>query len=82
MDLIQSMRPSRTRIVLIAVVLAVAGLLVSASQIAPAGAATTYAARGAELPALLRGLAGGTVRQAANAGVGDASPSREVEASS
>jgi pimeloyl-ACP methyl ester carboxylesterase len=46
-DLIQSMRPSRTRIVLIAVVLAVAGLLVSASQIAPAGAATTYAARGA-----------------------------------
>ena len=44
MDIIQSMRLSRMRIVLIVVVLAVAGLLVSASQIAPAGAATTYAA--------------------------------------
>ena len=46
MDIIQSMRLSRMRIVLIAVVLAVAGLLVSASQIAPAGAATAYAAGG------------------------------------
>jgi pimeloyl-ACP methyl ester carboxylesterase len=46
MDIIQSMRLSRMRIMLIAVVLAVAGLLVSASQIAPAGAATAYAAGG------------------------------------
>jgi pimeloyl-ACP methyl ester carboxylesterase len=45
-DIIQGMRLSRMRIMLIAVVLAVAGLLVSASQIAPAGAATTYAAGG------------------------------------
>jgi pimeloyl-ACP methyl ester carboxylesterase len=45
-DIIQSMRLSRMRIMLIAVVLAVAGLLVSASQIAPAGAATAYAAGG------------------------------------
>jgi pimeloyl-ACP methyl ester carboxylesterase len=45
-DIIQNMRLSRMRIVLIAVVLAVAGLLVSASQIAPAGAATAYAAGG------------------------------------
>ena len=46
MDIIQSMRLSSMRIVLIVVVLAVAGLLVSASQIAPAGAATAYAAGG------------------------------------
>jgi len=45
-DIIQSMRLSRMRIVLFAVVLAVAGLLVSASQIAPAGAATATAASG------------------------------------
>jgi len=45
-NIIQGMRLSRIRILLIAVVLAVAGLLVSASQIAPAGAATAYAARG------------------------------------
>jgi pimeloyl-ACP methyl ester carboxylesterase len=45
-NIIQSMRLSRMRIVLIVVVLAVAGLLVSASQIAPAGAATAYAAGG------------------------------------
>jgi pimeloyl-ACP methyl ester carboxylesterase len=45
-DIIQSMRLSRMRIMLIAAVLAVAGLLVSASQIAPAGAATAYAAGG------------------------------------
>jgi pimeloyl-ACP methyl ester carboxylesterase len=45
-NIIQGMRLSRTRIVLIAVVLAVAGLLVSASQIAPAKAATAYAASG------------------------------------
>jgi pimeloyl-ACP methyl ester carboxylesterase len=45
-DIIQSMRLSRIRIVLIAVVLAVAGLLVSASQIAPAGAATARTADG------------------------------------
>src|SRR2546430_4170730 len=37
------MRLSRMRIMLIAVVLAVAGLLVSASQIAPAGATTFHA---------------------------------------
>jgi pimeloyl-ACP methyl ester carboxylesterase len=41
-DIIQSMRLSRMRIVLIAVVLAVTGLLVSVSQIAPAGAATAH----------------------------------------
>jgi len=45
-NIIQGMRLSKIRILLIAVVLAVAGLLVSASQIAPAGAATAYAARG------------------------------------
>jgi hypothetical protein len=45
-DIIQSMRLSRLRIVLIAVVLAVAGLLVSASQIAPAGAATATSGGG------------------------------------
>ena len=46
MNVIQGMRLSRMRIVLIAVVLAVAGLLVSASQIGPAGAATAHAAGG------------------------------------
>jgi pimeloyl-ACP methyl ester carboxylesterase len=45
-NVIQGMRLSRMRIVLIAVVLAGAGLLVSASQIAPAGAATAHAAGG------------------------------------
>jgi pimeloyl-ACP methyl ester carboxylesterase len=45
-NVIQGMRLSRMRIVLIAVVLAIAGLLVSASQIAPAGAATAHAAGG------------------------------------
>jgi pimeloyl-ACP methyl ester carboxylesterase len=45
-NFIQGIRLSRLRIVLIAVVLAVAGLLVSASQIAPAGAATATAASG------------------------------------
>jgi len=45
-NIIQGMRLSRMRIVLIAVVLAVAGLLASASQIGPAGAATAYAAGG------------------------------------
>jgi pimeloyl-ACP methyl ester carboxylesterase len=45
-NIVQGMRLSRMRIVLIAVVLAVAGLLVSASQIVPAGAATAYAASG------------------------------------
>jgi pimeloyl-ACP methyl ester carboxylesterase len=45
-NIIQAMRLKRIRIVLIAVVLAVAGLLVSASQIAPAGAATARAADG------------------------------------
>ena len=49
MDITQSMRLSRMRIVLIAVVLAVAGLLVSASQIVPAGAATATAASGGGL---------------------------------
>jgi pimeloyl-ACP methyl ester carboxylesterase len=53
-DIVQGMRLSRTRIVLIAVVLAVAGLLVSASQIVPAGAATAYAASGgAPKPAIV-----------------------------
>jgi pimeloyl-ACP methyl ester carboxylesterase len=47
-NIIQGMPLSRIRIVLIAVVLAVAGLLVSASQIAPAGAATSHAADGGE----------------------------------
>jgi pimeloyl-ACP methyl ester carboxylesterase len=45
-NIIQNMRLKRIRIVLIAVVLAVAGLLVSASQIAPAGAATARAGDG------------------------------------
>jgi pimeloyl-ACP methyl ester carboxylesterase len=45
-NIIQGMRLSRMRIVLVAVVLAVAGLLVSASQIGPAGAATSHAADG------------------------------------
>jgi pimeloyl-ACP methyl ester carboxylesterase len=40
------MHVSRIRIVLVAVVLAVAGLLVSVSQIAPAGAATAHVANG------------------------------------
>ena len=43
MNIIQGMHLSRMRIVLIAVVLAIAGLLVSASQIGPAGAATAHA---------------------------------------
>jgi pimeloyl-ACP methyl ester carboxylesterase len=47
-NIIQGMRLSRIRVVLIAVVLAVAGLLVSASQIAPAGAATARAASSGE----------------------------------
>jgi hypothetical protein len=42
-NIIQGMHLSRMRIVLIAVVLAIAGLLVSASQIGPAGAATAHA---------------------------------------
>jgi pimeloyl-ACP methyl ester carboxylesterase len=42
-NIIQGMRFSRMRIVLIAVVLALAGLLVSASQIVPAGAVTATA---------------------------------------
>ena len=46
MNIIQGMPLSRMRIVLIAVVLAIAGLLVSASQIGPAGAATAHAAGG------------------------------------
>jgi pimeloyl-ACP methyl ester carboxylesterase len=52
-DIIQSMRLSRMRIMLIAVVLAVAGLLVSASQIAPAGAATAAAGGGGPKPAIV-----------------------------
>ena len=46
MNIVQGMRLSRMRLVLIVVVLAVAGLLVSASPIAPAGAATAHAAGG------------------------------------
>ncbi len=46
MNIIQGMHLSRMRIVLIAVVLAIAGLLVSASQIGAAGAATAPAAGG------------------------------------
>ena len=46
MNFIQGIRLSRMRIMLIAVVLAVAGVLVSVSQIAPAGAATATAASG------------------------------------
>jgi pimeloyl-ACP methyl ester carboxylesterase len=42
-NIIQGMRLSRLRTALIATVLAVAGLLVSASQIAPAGAAAAHA---------------------------------------
>jgi len=45
-NIIQGMHLSRMRIVLIAVVLAIAGLLVSASQIGAAGAATAHAAGG------------------------------------
>jgi len=52
-DIIQSMRLSRMRIVLTAVVLAVAGLLVSASQIAPAGAATATASGGGAKPTIV-----------------------------
>lgn len=44
MNIIQSMHLPRMRIMLISVVLAVAGLLVSPSQIAPAGATTFHAA--------------------------------------
>ena len=46
MNIIQGMRLSRIRIVLIVVVLAVAGLLVSASQIAPARAGIAHVASG------------------------------------
>jgi pimeloyl-ACP methyl ester carboxylesterase len=52
-NIIQGMRLSRMRIVLIAVVLAVAGLLVSASQIGPAGAATAHAAEGGPKPTIV-----------------------------
>jgi pimeloyl-ACP methyl ester carboxylesterase len=45
-NIIQGMRLSRIRIVLIVIVLAVAGLLVSASQIAPARAAIAHVASG------------------------------------
>jgi pimeloyl-ACP methyl ester carboxylesterase len=45
-NIIQGMRLSRMRIALIAVVLAVAGLLLPASQIAPARAGTVYATGG------------------------------------
>jgi pimeloyl-ACP methyl ester carboxylesterase len=45
-NFLQGVRLSRIRIVLAAVVLAVAGLLVSVSQIAPAGAAAAHAASG------------------------------------
>jgi len=45
-NIVQGMRLSRMRLVPIVVVLAVAGLLVSASPIAPAGAATAHAAGG------------------------------------
>jgi pimeloyl-ACP methyl ester carboxylesterase len=45
-NLIQGMRLKRIRIVLGAMVLAVAGLLVSVSQIVPAGAATAHTANG------------------------------------
>jgi pimeloyl-ACP methyl ester carboxylesterase len=45
-NIIQDVGLERIRIVLIAAVLAVAGLLASASQIAPAGAATAHAASG------------------------------------
>ena len=44
MNIVQGTRLARMRLVLIVVVLAVAGLLVSASPIAPAGAATAHAA--------------------------------------
>src|SRR5207302_11467602 len=52
-NFIQGIRLSRIRIMLIAVVLAVAGVLVSASQIAPAGAATTAASGGGPKPTIV-----------------------------
>jgi hypothetical protein len=45
-NIVQGMRLSRMRIMLIAVILAIAGLLVSASQIGPAGTATAHAVGG------------------------------------
>jgi pimeloyl-ACP methyl ester carboxylesterase len=52
-NIIEGVNLSRMRIVLIAVVLAVAGLLVSASQIAPAGATTFRAAGDGPKPTIV-----------------------------
>ena len=53
MNIIQGMHLSRMRIVLIAVVLAIAGLLLSASQPTPARAATARAADGGPKPTIV-----------------------------
>ena len=53
MNIIQGMRLSRLRTALIAAVLAVAGLLVSASQYAPAGATTFHAASDGPKPTIV-----------------------------
>ena len=53
MNIIEGMHLPRMRIMLIAVVLAVAGLLVSASQIAPAGATTFRAAGDGPKPTIV-----------------------------
>jgi len=52
-NIVQGIHLSRMRIMLIAVVLAVAGLLVSASQIAPAGATTFHAAGDGPKPTIV-----------------------------
>ncbi len=77
MNIIQGMHLSRMRIVLLAVVLAIAGLLVSASQIGAAGAATAHAAGGGgPKPTVVlehrpERCAGDTVRYGAQAGQED-----------
>ena len=53
MNIIEGMHLPRMRIMLIAVVLAVAGLLVSASQLAPAGATTSHAASDRSKPTIV-----------------------------
>ena len=52
-NIIQGVHLSRMRIMLIALVLAVAGLLLSASQIAPAGATTLHAASDGPKPTIV-----------------------------
>jgi pimeloyl-ACP methyl ester carboxylesterase len=52
-NIIEGMHLPRMRIMLIAMVLAVGGLLVSASQFAPAGATTSHAASGRSKPTIV-----------------------------